>query len=46
MHIISLDGRWEFRSEVDSEWLPATVPGDVHLDLLKNGKIDDPLIWN
>jgi len=43
MHIISLDGRWEFRSEGDSEWLPATVPGDVHLDLLKDGKIDDPL---
>ncbi len=23
-------------------WLPATVPGDVHLDLLANKKIDDP----
>ncbi|MGC9064290.1 MAG: glycoside hydrolase family 2 protein [bacterium] len=43
MQVISLDGRWEFRSELDSEWLTATVPGDVHLDLLRNGKIDDPL---
>jgi beta-mannosidase len=23
-------------------WLPAKVPGDVHLDLLANKKIDDP----
>jgi len=23
-------------------WLPATVPGDVHLDLLRAGKIPDP----
>jgi len=23
-------------------WFPATVPGDVHLDLLKDGKIPDP----
>ena len=23
-------------------WLPATVPGDVHLDLLANKKIEDP----
>jgi len=26
----------------DSGWLPATVPGDVHLDLLANKKIPDP----
>jgi beta-mannosidase len=25
-----------------SEWLPATVPGNVRLDLMRNGKIDDP----
>ena len=24
------------------EYLPASVPGTVHLDLLQNGKIDDP----
>ena len=27
---------------LEGGWLPATVPGDVHLDLLKNGKIPDP----
>ena len=43
MKILSLDGAWEFKSDSESEWLPATVPGDVHLDLLRNGNIDDPL---
>jgi beta-mannosidase len=23
-------------------WMPATIPGDVHLDLLRDGKIQDP----
>jgi len=32
---------WEFR-EQGSEWLPATVPGFVHLDLYDNGLIEDP----
>src|ERR1700760_102894 len=27
---------------LEGGWLPAMVPGDVHLDLLKNGKIADP----
>jgi beta-mannosidase len=26
----------------DHDWLPAIVPGDVHLDLLRDGKIPDP----
>jgi beta-mannosidase len=26
----------------NGEWLPAVVPGDVHLDLLRDGKIPDP----
>src|SRR6185295_8052305 len=26
----------------DERWVPATVPGDVHLDYLKAGKILDP----
>lgn len=33
---------WTFRQTDGSEWLPATVPGCVHTDLLKNGKIEDP----
>jgi len=27
---------------LEGGWFPATVPGDVHLDLLKSGKISDP----
>jgi len=25
-----------------ADWMPATIPGDVRLDLLQNGKIEDP----
>ncbi|MCU0792611.1 MAG: glycoside hydrolase family 2 protein [Opitutaceae bacterium] len=36
--------RWSFReaSAKTSAWLPATVPGCVHTDLLRAGKIPDP----
>lgn len=43
MKTLSLDGEWLFRSDSDNEWLPALVPGDVHIDLLNNQKIEDPL---
>jgi len=33
---------WTFRQADKEEWLPATVPGCVHTDLLANGKIEDP----
>ena len=33
---------WTFRQADKEEWLPATVPGSVHTDLMKNGKIEDP----
>lgn len=33
---------WTFRQADKEEWLPATVPGCVHTDLMKNGKIEDP----
>ena len=33
---------WTFRQADKEEWLPATVPGCVHIDLLENGKIEDP----
>lgn len=39
---LTLDHGWQFRQMGKSEWLPATVPGDVHLDLLANKKIGDP----
>ena len=32
---------WEFR-EQGSDWLPATIPGFVHLDLFDNDLIEDP----
>jgi len=44
----ALDHGWQFRqvtagAQADEKgWLPATVPGDVHLDLLANKKIPDP----
>ena len=48
----SLDGEWKFRqvaSGVETkpqtstgEWMPAKVPGDVHLDLIANKRIPDP----
>ncbi|WP_263358865.1 beta-mannosidase [Acidicapsa ligni] len=40
------DGMVAFQADVpptvQGEWLPAMVPGDVHLDLLHDGKISDP----
>lgn len=41
---IPLPGEWRFRLAQDSSaaWHPATVPGTVHTDLLKNGLIADP----
>jgi beta-mannosidase len=46
--VLALDHGWQFRQitaapqQPESGWLPATVPGDVHLDLLANKKIPDP----
>jgi beta-mannosidase len=43
-----LDHGWQFRQITaaaqpsENGWLSATVPGDVHLDLLANKKISDP----
>jgi len=44
---IALDHGWQFRQVAagqapEAGWLPATVPGDVHLDLIANKKIPDP----
>jgi beta-mannosidase len=39
---VSLNSGWKFREVGKTEWLPATVPGCVHTDLLENKKIDDP----
>jgi beta-mannosidase len=46
--VVALDHDWQFRQITataqpsESGWLPAAVPGDVHLDLLANKKIPDP----
>jgi len=43
-----IDQGWEFRQlapsagSTDGQWRPAQVPGDVHLDLLRNKLIPDP----
>jgi beta-mannosidase len=39
---ISINSGWKFRETGKTEWLPATVPGCVHTDLLDNKKIEDP----
>ena len=38
---IDLCGQWEFRKSGTSEWFPASVPGCVQLDLLRNRIIGD-----
>ncbi|MCU0370567.1 MAG: glycoside hydrolase family 2 protein, partial [Bacteroidales bacterium] len=37
-----LNQRWEFRQAGKTQWLPASVPGTVHTDLLNNNLIEDP----
>ncbi len=41
--IVRLSGDWEMKSNADSNWQPAQVPGNVYLDLARNGHIQDPL---
>ena len=40
--IITLDKGWEFSQVGKGEWLPATVPGTVHQDLIDNDKLIYP----
>ena len=44
MKIQSLAGTWYFRQASKEEWLPASVPGGVHTDLLALGNIPDPFV--
>ena len=39
---VEISENWTFKNNLDSVWLEASVPGDVHTDLLKNGLIEDP----
>lgn len=34
--------QWQFSKSGENKWLPATIPGTVHTDLLKNNLIPDP----
>lgn len=40
----SLNGAWQFRKAGDDEWLPASVPGGVHTDLMALERIPDPFV--
>ncbi|WP_312299666.1 beta-mannosidase [Chryseobacterium sp.] len=33
---------WQFKNSKDQHWLPAKIPGTVHLDLMNNKVIPDP----
>ena len=35
---LDLNSNWEFKSSAENTFLPATVPGTVHLDLIDNNK--------
>lgn len=38
----SLNNGWQFSAADSNSFLPATVPGTIHSDLLNNGLISDP----
>jgi len=42
LHCLSLNGPWQVAKAGSSDWIPATVPGCIHTDLLAAGKISDP----
>ena len=43
MHCFALSSSvWRFRDTLEKSWLPAVVPGCVHTDLRRAGKIPDP----
>ncbi len=37
-----LEGEWKLRTTKGGDWIPASVPGSVHLDLMAAGIIPDP----
>ena len=43
---IELHSNWEFKKVNETNWNPATVPGNVHSDLLENKLIENPFIGN
>jgi beta-mannosidase len=39
---IDLGGPWRFKATDETEWMEARVPGTVHTDLLRAGRLPDP----
>lgn len=44
MKTVQLHEGWHLREAGEELWWPATVPGQVHLDLLAAGQIEDPFV--
>src|SRR5512138_2165783 len=44
MHTQTLTGGWQVCQGGAHEWLPATVPGGIHTDLMAAGVIPDPFV--
>ncbi|MFW5874540.1 MAG: glycosyl hydrolase 2 galactose-binding domain-containing protein [Verrucomicrobiota bacterium] len=42
MRTLPLNGNWTLRRDDDPADIPASVPGNVHLDLLADGRLEDP----
>lgn len=41
---LAISTNWKFRQTGTAQWMPASVPGTVHTDLLANKKIPDPFL--
>ncbi len=37
-------GEWRLRKSGEADWIPATLPGEVHVALMAAGRIPDPFI--
>ena len=44
MYTQTLTGGWQVSQAGAEEWLPATVPGGIHTDLMAAGRIPDPFV--
>ena len=42
VNTIDLNGAWKFKATGESEWRDALVPGTIHEDLIRAGRLDDP----
>jgi beta-mannosidase len=44
MQTQTLNGFWQVRRAGTQDWLPASVPGGIHTDLMAAGKLPDPFL--